>query len=499
MPNATRASGQHMNKLVAACLIVFAVVACGDSAGPYGRDIRLTIVSGDEQLGLQYTVLPETLVVEVVNPTGQAVAGAQLSFSPRPGSGRVLDADSVTDESGRAQFRWELGEAYRNEITVSLVEDPTASVTGSALARYLYVPPEQVGDGWEPSSLSAVGMDVERFAIMMDQIRSGLYEEVHSVVVVKDGKLVFEQYFPGHDFGYSDAEFHGDWIQFDRNTRHNTHSATKSVVSSLVGIAIDRGLIVDEHQPVFSFFDEYASLNVGGKEAITIEHLLQMASGLEWHEWDAPIGTGQNSIEMFNSSANPTRYVLSQPLLHEPGTVFNYNGGTVNILCRIVEKAAGERVDQFADDHLFGPMGVSNYNFPIHRTGDVVCHGDIYITPRDMAKFGYMFLNGGVWQGQRILSQAWIDKSVAPHISVRNFHLGWAEDYGYLWWLREYAVGGDTYPAFKALGWGGQEIWVLPESDMVVVFTGANYTRTPPCDELMTSFVLPAMGGAEGN
>ena len=91
-----------------------------------------------------------------------------------------------------------------------------------------------------------------------------------------------------------------------------------------------------------------------------------------------------------------------------------------------------------------------------------------------------------------------IEKSIAPQISVRNFHLGWAEDYGYLWWLQEYTVGDTTYPTFKALGWGGQEIWVLPESDMVVVFTGANYTVNPPCDELMVSYVLPAVGGAGG-
>jgi CubicO group peptidase (beta-lactamase class C family) len=305
--------------------------------------------------------------------------------------------------------------------------------------------------------------------------------------------LVFEEYFPGHDFGYSNDNFHGDLIQFDRDIRHNTHSATKSVVSSLVGIAIDQGLIPDEHQTMFSYFDEYASVNVGGKDAITIEHLLTMSSGLEWHEWDAAPQTEQNSIDAYNQSADPTYYVLSQPLIHEPGTVFNYNGGTVNVLCRIVEHAADESVDQFADDFLFGPLGVWNYAFPHSWTGDVVCHGDIYVTPRDMAKFGYLYLSGGIWQEQRILSEEWIEKSVTPKISVRNWQLYWAEDYGYLWWLREYAVGSTTHPTFKALGWGGQEIWVLPESNMVVVFTGANYTTNPPCDEIMTEFVIPAI------
>jgi CubicO group peptidase (beta-lactamase class C family) len=152
-------------------------------------------------------------------------------------------------------------------------------------------------------------------------------------------------------------------------------------------------------------------------------------------------------------------------------------------------------VDRFADDHLFGPMGVTNYAFPRHYTGITVCHGDIYITPRDMAKFGYLYLEGGLWNGTRILSEDWIAQSFAPAMSVRSFQLGWATDYGYLWWLREYPVGGTTYSTFKALGWGGQEIWVVPQADLVVVFTGANYSVTPPCDELMTRYVFPALPG----
>lgn len=139
-------------------------------------------------------------------------------------------------------------------------------------------------------------------------------------------------------------------------------------------------------------------------------------------------------------------------------------------------------------------MGVSNYSFPQHFTGLTVCHGDIYITPRDMAKFGSLYLNQGVWKDERILSQAWARKSVQPLVSVRHFNLSWAADYGYLWWLNDYAVGGHTYSTFKALGWGGQEIWVVPGSDLVVVFTGANYTVNPPCDELMIRFVFRALG-----
>ena len=243
---------------------------------------------------------------------------------------------------------------------------------------------------------------------------------------------------------------------------------------------------------MFSFFDDYADLNVDGKDQITIRDLLTMTSGLEWHEWDAPVGGGQNSIDAFNRSADPIGYVLGQPLLYTPGSVFNYNGGTVNVLCQIVARASGMEIDRFADDYLFGPLGITDYSFPRLQSGFVVCHGDIYITPRDMAKFGALYLNRGQWDGHRILSEDWVERSVAPSLSLANLHLGWADDYGYLWWRKTYPVGGWTYPSFKALGWGGQEIEVLPEEDLIVVFTGANYTQNPPCDDILVRFVLPS-------
>jgi len=150
---------------------------------------------------------------------------------------------------------------------------------------------------------------------------------------------------------------------------------------------------------------------------------------------------------------------------------------------------------EIAHQHLFGPLGVTNYSFPHHFTGLTMCHGDIYLTARDMAKFGQLYLDGGVRGENRVISENWVERSVAPLVSVRSFHLGWAADYGYLWWLNDYRVGANTFSTFKALGWGGLEIWVVPQEDLVVVFTGANYTENPPCDHLMTRFVFRALEG----
>jgi CubicO group peptidase (beta-lactamase class C family) len=145
--------------------------------------------------------------------------------------------------------------------------------------------------------------------------------------------------------------------------------------------------------------------------------------------------------------------------------------------------------------HLFGPLGITSHSFPRLADGFIPCHGDIYITPRDMAKLGALYLNGGEWQGRRIVSEDWVRRSVAPTVSIAGWHLSWADQYGYLWWLKDYHVAARTYPSLKALGWGGQEIMVFPQQDMIVVFTGANYTETPPTDDMVTRFILPAPGG----
>jgi CubicO group peptidase (beta-lactamase class C family) len=474
-------------------VMAFFLLACADATGP--GPLTLFVFSGDGQTGLQGTPLSQPVVVRVVDAGGDPVSEVSLTANPGPNSGRILEADSVSDARGEAAIHWELGEGYENTLIIRLAESPGIAAEARALALFRYTIPDEIGDGWTPSSPATVGMSVDPLRRMMDSIRAGVYEEVHSIVIIKDDRLVFEEYFSGHDFGYFNPNWHGAYRRFDRNTRHNTHSATKSVISALVGLAIDRGLVEDEGEEAFPYFPDYASHATGGKETITIQDMLTMRSGLEWHEWDAPVGGGQNSIDAFNASSDPIGYVLSRPLVHPPGTRFNYSGGTVNVLCHLVARAAGVTVDSFADTHLFGPMGVTNYNFPHHYTGLTVCHGDIYITPRDMAKFGSVYLNGGLWQGERILSEEWIQRSVIPWVSVRDWNLGWAEDYGYLWWIRTYRVGGSDYRSFKALGWGGQEIWVLPDPEMVVVFTGANYNGIPPCDELMVQYILPALEG----
>ena len=356
---------------------------------------------------------------------------------------------------------------------------------------YVYTVPEETGDGWETASLSSVGMSTDGLVNLVDRINIKLYTEVHSVVIVKNDKLVFEEYFPGHDFNYSGNNFHGAYIDFNRDTRHNTHSATKSFTSALVGLAIENGFIQSVDDKIFDYFPDYSNLLDSLKEMITIEHLLTMSSGFEWNEWDVSVTQSNHDIVRMNSSPDPVYYVLNKPVVNEPGTVYYYNGGTVDVLGQLVRQASGMNVKNFSRAYLFEPLGITNYNWQtLYPSGITCCHGDIYITPRDMAKFGYLYLKKGLWQGTRIISEEWVNNSIQNHITPP---VTWAYGYGYLWWLRRYYSNGHYYYSFNAEGWGGQQIIIIPSENMIVVFTGANYVNDPPNDEIMSSYILPAI------
>jgi CubicO group peptidase (beta-lactamase class C family) len=353
--------------------------------------------------------------------------------------------------------------------------------------------PDEAGDGWETGTLGSVGMDYARFGQLVGNIDKGVYGEVHSVIVVKDNKLVFEQYWPGHDFAPFASNYHGAYLRFDRNTPHDTHSATKSVTSALIGIAIDRSHLKSLSDVVFKYLpDSYESRRNEGREKITVEHCLMMASGLQWNEWEAPVTASENDLMVFIRSSDPIGYLLSKPVTTEPGTHFYYNGGTVNLLGLMIAYASDQSVQSFSSRYLFGPLGISNYRWQVVQpSGMTFCSGDIYITPRDMAKFGQLFLNEGKWNGTQIVSKEWVTLSTQYHISPM---VSWADGYGYLWWLRNLRVNNRTISSFKAIGWGGQEIFVFKDLAMVVVFTGANYVSDVPCDEIMQRYILPAAG-----
>lgn len=350
--------------------------------------------------------------------------------------------------------------------------------------------PDQVADGWPTASPAAVGLDVEPLQEAIELINEGTYSNVHSILIVKDGMLVFEQYFPGYQWDFEGEDFRGEYTRFDRDTLHNLASVTKSFTATLIGIAIDRGDIPDVNQRLFDYFPEYASLRNARNADMTLEHLLTMTAGFEWNAIDVALKSTEppNDVLSMFYVEDPLEFVLGKPMVAEPGTAWYYNGGATVLLGEVIRRSTGQRIDEFAEQSLFAPLGITRSEWFFINPEIVMAAGNLRLRPRDMAKLGQLYLSGGVWEGKRIVSEDWVRVSTEAHSSTF-----WPSSYGYQWWVYTYESNGIEHEAFYADGWGGQRILVFPSSSMVVVLTGGNYTQPHPLDSIIQRHILPAL------
>ena len=357
---------------------------------------------------------------------------------------------------------------------------------------YNYHIPKQIKDGLNTASLDDVGIHKEKLGELVKQIRRKKYQNIHSLLIIKNDKLVFEEYFDGYLWDPEYDQFKGEYTKFDLYTLHNTMSVAKVFTSALVGIAIDQGFIESANEKIFSFFPEYAPKLNQRKNNITIEHLLTMTSGLQWNEWDVPISDQRNDIRQLLIVSDPIKYILSKPVSHEPGTYWYYSGGDVTLLGEVVRKATDLRMDDFAKQYLFKPLGIEEYEWEKLNSDIVHASGLLYLRPRDMAKFGFLILNNGVWNSRRIVSENWIKRTMSEYISIPG--RAWEGNrFGYQWWLKTYLVDSTSVEAIVRSGWGGQAIILFPIFDMVVVFTGGNYVSKDPVNEIVAQYIIPSV------
>jgi CubicO group peptidase (beta-lactamase class C family) len=270
---------------------------------------------------------------------------------------------------------------------------------------------------------------------------------LHSLLVSSRGQLVFERY-------YRD-------MRADRPA--NVKSVSKSLISALVGIAIDRGLIKGVSQPVYEFFPGvWIKPSDTSKRAITVEHLLMMQSGLE--------STSSRNYGAWVRSSNWVSHALARPLIRPPGTEMDYSTGNSHLLSAILQKVSGRTTREFAQQFLAGPLGFTLSEWPRDPQGVYFGGNDMLMTPRQMVAFGELYLRNGMAEGQRVVPAEWVHTSMIPRGRSR-----WNDrEYGYGWWIRE--LGGR--PVFYAWGYGGQFIFVVPTLDLVVVTTSASTVAT---------------------
>jgi CubicO group peptidase (beta-lactamase class C family) len=274
-------------------------------------------------------------------------------------------------------------------------------------------------------------------------------EDIYSMVIVKDGYIVTEYY----DNKYKENSY----LRFN--------SCAKSVTSALMGIAIDKGYIENIDTKIVDFYPEIDfSKDDERKKQVTLKNLLNSTSGIRWPEWTE----WEYGIGHMVKSNDWTRFILSRDIEEEPGVKFNYSTGGAHLLSAILTKETGRSTLEFAKGNLFRPLGISRIRWIRDPRGIYAGGHGIEFTARDAAKFGFLYLNKGVWDGKRVISESWIDQSVKAH-SEGDERFG---QYGYQWWIRTFKVDEKSYDSYFAMGDGGQYIFVVPKADMVVVFAG---------------------------
>ncbi|MCG8688509.1 MAG: beta-lactamase family protein [Desulfobacterales bacterium] len=323
-------------------------------------------------------------------------------------------------------------------------------------------------NGWKYSTPEKQGMHSGHLVKMFRHINDGKYY-INSVLVVKNGYIVAEA---------------------DRNEPDHTRpmwSSTKGIISALVGIALDRGVLKSIDQPISDFFTHLQNQPDLLKNEIRLKHLLSMSAGIDWPEIETSMAYDGNPEYQMEMSPNWAEYVLARPMACKPGTMFNYSSGNYIVLTAVL-KQAGLDVESFAGQYLFEPLGITPDRYFWNKTNEGLPNGShgLVMCPRDMAKIGYLYLKGGQWDGKKILSKSWINASTAAQAEM-NWKGFVADHYGYGWYLQQYG--------FNSLGYQGQFIVVMPGIEAVAVFTSelALHELELPL-KWVEEFIVPADG-----
>jgi hypothetical protein len=349
-------------------------------------------------------------------------------------------------------------------------------------------------EAWPRADPADVGLDLTALSDLAREVAAGEYGYVDRLLLVADGKLVFDERFDQdyveisrgrtgplgcgtdacespedvHDFNY----FHPDRHPFYRGREvHTLQSVTKSVASTLVGIAILQGYIPGVDVPVFDLLtdSDLTAVDPRVRDA-TLEDLLTMRLGIEWHENDRPLDDTNTTLQL-EKSANWVEFTLRQPADADPGQTWVYNSGASHLMSAIILQATGRTTAEYAEENLFGPLGISDYHWKTDPQGLPDTEGGLYLAAEDLARIGLLYLQDGVWDGTRILPEGWVEAATARRVDdVAPDNPNWNWGYGYQWWRLD-ARG---HAVWAGLGFGGQNLIVIPDLGLVGVINSWN-------------------------
>ncbi len=336
------------------------------------------------------------------------------------------------------------------------------------------------GEEWRIASPETQGIDATKINDFISLLKAGrIQKPITSFAIVKNGYLVVDETFSG----------------YNGNRPHTLQSVTKSITSTLIGVAIQQAYIKDTDQKILSFFPEYQTIaNMDEhKRDMSLENALTMRTGQAW--------TGERHLGALNSySGDKMKYVLDYKMQTAPGKKWYYNSGIAIILGGLLQNASGMPTQEFAQKYLFDPLQISSANWRWSHRGIPHTGGGLFLKPKDMAKIGYLYLRNGNWNGKQLLPEWWVKKATTRHVSDTEDIAGIRQlSYGYMWWLMSLdkkARNQSNAEIFMAYGHWGQFIFIIPKYDMVVVFTNnssASYADELKPISLLYDYVLPAV------
>jgi CubicO group peptidase (beta-lactamase class C family) len=362
--------------------------------------------------------------------------------------------------------------------------------------------------GWNQRSAASVGLDESILASLDNDIAKGKYSLVDSFQVFRCGSEVYSRSY-AHDYaklygkqaktrGPLNARLSGRYNYFDPNWHpyyhgtdlHTMQSVSKTVTSAIIGVAITRGdFNAGLDTPVVRYFDVAKVRNVDErKRRMTLQHVLTMTTGLDWLE-DVPYDDPRSDSSLMEATDDWVQYVIDKPMAHEPGTVFDYSSGATELLAHIFRKETGQDIEAYGEKYLFAPLGI-RHHWKRTYLGVVDTEGGLYLNGADLAKIGYLYLNDGVWDGKRLISDQWVRQSLNAAVDT-----GWQGlKYGFQWWLQPRADGKEY--VWHAIGFGGQRLMVFPAQQMIATFTGWDILEDPAFDSELADRLLTAVRSA---
>lgn len=327
-----------------------------------------------------------------------------------------------------------------------------------------------------PVQTGHLGLNSARLDALAADIRRGEFGNTHALLIFRQNRIAYEAYFSGDDRQWGSQEWDRS-VQFGPARLHDARSITKTIVSTLVGIAIRDGHIPSRDTRLYDLLPSYRHLLTGRKRVLTLRHLLTMTPGLQWNE----LGAGPNDESRMYESPDPVAFVLQRPLVAEPGTVWEYNGGTSQLLGVILEARTGRPIEEYARHVLFGPLGITSFEWRGDVAGMPSAASGLRLLPGDFAKLGLMFEGKGRWRGRPVVPADWLAQAMQMQIAIPRAPEAptWSlrSGYGYQWWYDELAGAHGPFRVSTASGLGGQRIFVVPQYDLVVVVLSGHFGK----------------------